>query len=58
MIPHHHSPKDIRVLYSYGISSLILKIRNGKIIEEREEADMLVMMMQPGMELKPKKGEK
>jgi steroid delta-isomerase-like uncharacterized protein len=36
-------------------SILIFKIRNGKIIEEREEADMLGAMMQLGMQLVPKK---
>jgi steroid delta-isomerase-like uncharacterized protein len=38
-------------------SILMLRIRNGKIIEEREEADMLGLMQQLGMELKPKEEE-
>ena len=38
-------------------SILMLRIQNGKIVEEREEADFLGMMMQLGMELKPKEGE-
>jgi steroid delta-isomerase-like uncharacterized protein len=37
---------------------LISRIENGKIIEERGEADLLGLMMQLGMELKPKEGEK
>ena len=36
-------------------SILIFRIQNGKIIEEREEADMLGAMMQLGMQLMPKK---
>ncbi len=37
------------------VSSILLwSIKDGKIIEEREEADMLGLMMQLGMELKPK----
>jgi steroid delta-isomerase-like uncharacterized protein len=39
-------------------SIIILRIQNGKIVEEREEADMLGAMMQIGMELKPKETEK
>jgi len=35
-------------------SILMLRIQNGKIVEEREEADILGMMMQLGMELKTK----
>jgi hypothetical protein len=37
---------------------MISRIENGKIVEDKEEADMLGMMMQLGMELKPKEGEK
>jgi len=37
---------------------LITRIENGKVIEEREEFDMLGLMQQLGMELKPKEGEK
>ena len=33
---------------------LITRIVNGKIVEQREEFDLLGMMMQLGMELKPK----
>ena len=36
----------------------ILQIKNGKIIEDRADADMLGFMQQLGMELKPKEGEK
>ena len=32
----------------------ILRIKNGKIIEERTDMDALGAMMQIGMELKPK----
>jgi steroid delta-isomerase-like uncharacterized protein len=39
-------------------SILILRLENGKIVEEREEADMLGLMQQLGMELKPKETEK
>ncbi len=39
-----------------GIS--IRRIENGKIVEEREEFDVLGLMQQLGMELKPKEGEK
>jgi predicted ester cyclase len=34
-------------------SIIIARIKNGKIIEEREEYDVLGMMQQLGMELKP-----
>ncbi len=37
---------------------LIWSFKNGKIVEEREEANWLGMMQQLGMELKPKEGEK
>ena len=37
---------------------MITRIENGKIVEDKEEADQLGMMMQLGMELKPKEGEK
>jgi len=37
---------------------LIGRIENGKLVEDREEFDMLGVMMQLGMELKPKEGEK
>ena len=36
---------------------LITRIENGKIVEEREDYDMLGAMQQLGMELKPKEGE-
>jgi predicted ester cyclase len=32
----------------------ILRIENGKFIEDWEDSDMLGWMMQPGMELRPK----
>jgi len=37
---------------------VIFHIENGKIVEQRQEIDMLGFMMQLGMELKPKEGEK
>ena len=37
---------------------MISRIENGKWVEEWEEMDMMGMMMQLGMELKPKEGEK
>jgi steroid delta-isomerase-like uncharacterized protein len=37
---------------------VISRIQNGKILEDREESDALGMMMQLGMELKPKEEEK
>jgi steroid delta-isomerase-like uncharacterized protein len=39
-------------------STFIIRIENGKLVEEREDADMLGMMTQLGMELKPREGEK
>ncbi len=36
----------------------IMRIENGKVVEEREEYDSLGEMQQLGMELKPKEGEK
>ncbi len=39
-------------------SIIIFRIENGKVVEERQEADMLGFMQQIGMELKPKEGEK
>jgi len=39
-------------------SIVIFRIKNGKIVEERQEADMLGFMQQFGFELKPKEGEK
>jgi len=39
-------------------SIIIFRIENGKVVEERQEADMLGLMQQLGMELKPKEGEK
>jgi len=39
-------------------SIAIFKIRDGKVIEAREEADKLGLFQQIGMELKPKEGEK
>jgi len=41
---------------SSGIS--IRRIENGKVVEEREELDLLGLYQQLGMELKPKEGEK
>jgi len=35
-------------------SIIVCRIENGKIVEEREFADMLSFMQQLGMELKPK----
>ncbi len=37
---------------------MMTRIENGKCVEDKEEADTLGMMMQLGMELKPKEGEK
>ena len=37
---------------------LISRFKNGKIVEQREDFDMLGLMQQLGMELKPKEGEK
>jgi hypothetical protein len=37
---------------------MMTRIENGKLVEDKEEADQLGMMMQLGMELKPKEGEK
>jgi hypothetical protein len=37
---------------------MITRIENGKIIEDKEELDALGLMMQLGMELKPKETEK
>ena len=37
---------------------LINRIENGKIVEQREELDILGLYQQLGMELKPKEGEK
>jgi steroid delta-isomerase-like uncharacterized protein len=37
---------------------VIYRLQDGKIVEEWAEEDMLGMMMQLGMELKPKEGEK
>ena len=39
-------------------SIIIFRIENGKVVEERQEADMLGFMLQLGMELKPKEAEK
>ncbi|TET73417.1 MAG: hypothetical protein E3J44_00955 [Candidatus Aminicenantes bacterium] len=39
-------------------SIIIFRIENGKVVEERQEADMLGFMQQLGMELKPKEAEK
>jgi steroid delta-isomerase-like uncharacterized protein len=44
---------------TFKVSSIyIFTIKDGKIIEARDETDMLGMMMQLGFELKPKEGEK
>ncbi len=37
---------------------VIFQIKDGKIVEMREDADILGLMQQFGMELKPKEGEK
>jgi steroid delta-isomerase-like uncharacterized protein len=37
---------------------MIVRIEDGKVVEDREEFDMLGFMQQLGMELKPKEGEK
>ena len=37
---------------------MMTRIENGKIVEDKEDVDMLGMMMQLGMELKPKEEEK
>jgi steroid delta-isomerase-like uncharacterized protein len=37
---------------------MISRIDNGKIVEDKEELDQLGMMMQLGMELKPKEAKK
>lgn len=39
-------------------SIIMARIKDGKVIEEREKYDTLGMMQQPGMELKPKQAEK
>ena len=36
----------------------IIRIKDGKTVEDWEDADVLGWMMQLGMELKPKEGEK
>ncbi len=41
------------------VSSILLwRLKDGKVVEEREEADMLGLMQQLGMELKPKEVKK
>jgi steroid delta-isomerase-like uncharacterized protein len=37
---------------------MITRIENGKIVEDKEEVDLLGLMQQLGMELKPKEGKK
>ncbi len=37
---------------------MISRIENGKIVEEKEEVERLSVMMQLGMELKPKEADK
>ena len=37
---------------------VMTRIENGKIVEDKEEVDLLGLMMQLGMELKPKEAEK
>jgi len=37
---------------------MMTRIENGKYVEDKEDVDMLGMMMQLGMELKPKKAKK
>ena len=39
-------------------SIVIVRVKNGKIVEERQEADMLGFLQQFGMELKPKEAGK
>ena len=39
-------------------STFIIRIENGKVVEEREDFDQLGFLQQLGMELKPKEGEK
>jgi len=39
-------------------STFIIRIENGKLVEEREDFDQLGFLQQLGMELKPKEGEK
>jgi steroid delta-isomerase-like uncharacterized protein len=39
-------------------STILITIKDGKVVEEREDVDMLGFMQQLGMELKPKEGEK
>ena len=41
-----------------GSGIAIIRIEDGKVVEEREEFDWLGFMQQLGMELKPKEGEK
>ena len=38
-------------------SMFIVRIENGKVVEEREDFDQLGFLQQLGMELKPKEGE-
>ena len=38
-------------------STFIVRIENGKVVEEREDFDQLGFLQQLGMELKPKEGE-
>ena len=38
-------------------SIIIFRVENGKVVEERQDADYLGLMMQLGMELKPKEKE-
>ena len=41
------------------VSSILMwTLKNGKLVEEREEANLLGMMQQLGLELKPKEAEK
>jgi hypothetical protein len=37
---------------------MMTRIENGKLVEDKEEYDGLGFMIQLGMELKPKEGEK
>ena len=39
-------------------STFIIRIENGKVVEEREDFDLLGFMQQLGMELKPKEAQK
>ena len=58
--PENRQAKDRNFLYSYfQISAIeIFHLENGKVVEERLDGDMLGLMQQLGVELKPKEVEK